>query len=97
MAQRKKLGTDLPPEAIERFTAWVEENNYVKAGAAVSAFRLLEVLPLELRDKVMKKKWDQVETWFRMAGAAMLAIDANDELLLAEAQPAAKKRTRGTG
>lgn len=61
---KKKLGADLPPETVESFNDWCELNGYARGRAASAALKLMQVLPLQIRDLVMRGEWDQLRLIF---------------------------------
>ena len=86
---KKKLGADLPAVEVEQFSRWVNEHNASPSGAAVAALRLLQVLPLRLRDLAMTGKWDIVSKWLEQADYLMARdeVERRTEAMQKQRQP----------
>jgi len=80
MSRVKKLGTDLDAAALDAFKVWADERKYTYKEATQCAYRLLALLPLELRDMVMRERWDEVREWLEFPAAAALGSDTGERL-----------------
>lgn len=60
-AQKKKLGTDLDPAAVDQFTEFCAQRKLVKAEAARLAFALFRRLPLRCYSALIAEQWDLLE------------------------------------
>lgn len=67
MDGKKKLGSDLPADEVDRFNKWADQRGYVKKAATLAAIRLLPAAPQKLLDAAMRKDWASVELWFDRA------------------------------
>jgi len=65
MAGKKKLGADLPPGTVDEFNDWADACNYTRSGAAAAGLKLLQIVPLVLRDLALRGQWGEVDRWCR--------------------------------
>lgn len=99
MAQKtgKKFGAGLDTEAVDRFGAWCDVEKLARGGAADTALRMIEEVPLNLRSLALRGEWAKVREWFDRAEQLMMRA-AVEEGMHRESQqepPVAERRKAG--
>ena len=98
--EKKKLGADIPVDAVDRFNAYCQESGYHRGSAAAAALRLFEWVPLDVRQFALQNNGTAVRRWVEGANAAILAEQVRAALDNAagppgKAPPAPGRRTAG--
>lgn len=57
VAKKKKLGADFPPDVVDGFNEWCELHGYTRSAAGTAALKLLQILPLPIRELAMCGDW----------------------------------------
>lgn len=97
---KKKLGAEIPEEAVDRFVRFCEQTGSAKGLTATAAIKLVEYAPIFLRELALKGADGAIVEWFEQAEQYVAAREAaTDALESAEARPESRpaRRRKATG